>query len=301
MVVVGPIALDDIHAPSGTRQGLLGGSAAYAGLAAAADATVQLVSVCGTDLEAEALAPLAAAGIELTGVEWRAGRTLRWSGTYRGETWASSVRNTDLGVVRGWTPRLPEAARDAGYAVLANTDPAVQASALDQLQPDLVVADTMDQWLRERRAAFVALLARVAVLSLNARELTLLTGERDPLLAAARALTLGPRAVIAKRGPDGAALVTRNGAFAVPAYPVAVVDPTGAGDALAGAFAGRLARTGRDDEAALHDALVAGLAAASFAVEGFGLSALAAARPAERAGRHAWLAGRAGTVSGPAL
>jgi sugar/nucleoside kinase (ribokinase family) len=90
-------------------------------------------------------------------------------------------------------------------------------------------------------------------------------------------------------------LVTPNAAYALPAYPITPIDPTGAGDALAGAFLGRLARGGRDDEAGLRDALAAGMAAASFAVASFGVDALASATRAELDSRAAWLTGHAGT------
>lgn len=301
VVVVGPLALDDVHAPGGHRAGLLGGSGAYASLAAAKYGAVTLVSIAGADLEDANLEPLRDAGVDLSGLERAPGRTLRWSGVYTADFAQSTVRNTDLGVVRGWHPRVPDGAADAGYLFLANTDPAVQNAALDQLRPDLIVLDTMAEWIRERRPALDAVVARATIVSLNGPELELLTGERDLALAAPAILAQGPRAVIAKRGALGAVLLTRNGAFNVPAYPATVRDPTGAGDALAGAFAGHLARTGRDDETALHDALIAGVAAASFAVEAFGIEAIARASRQDLDARAAWLGGHAGTIPAATL
>ena len=301
VVVVGPLAFDDVHAPAGHRAGLLGGSGAYASLAAAKYGEVMLVSIAGSDLDDATLAPLRNANVDLAGLERTAGRTLRWSAMYSEDFAQSTVRNTDLGVVSGWRPRIPDAAADAGYLFLANTDPTVQRAALDQLRPDHVVVDTMEEWIRERRSALGAVIARATIVSLNGPELTLLTGERDLVVAANAILAQGPRAVIAKRGARGAALLTRNGAFNVPAYPAVVLDPTGAGDALAGAFIARLARTGRDDEPALHDALVAGVAAASLAVETFGISGLARASRPDLDARAAWLSGRAGTIPAAAL
>lgn len=301
VVVVGPLALDDVHAPGGHRTGPLGGSGAYASLAAAKHGAVTLVSIAGSDLDDATLAPLRSANVDLAGLERAAGRTLRWSGTYTADFAESTVRNTDLGVVRGWRPRIPDAAADAGYLFLANTDPTVQRAALDQLRPDHVVVDSMEQWITERRSALAAVIARATIVSLNRPELTLLTGERDLVAAAHVILAQGPRAVIAKRGAQGAAMLTRNGVFNVPAYPAVVLDPTGAGDALAGAFSARLARTGRDDEPALHDALVAGVAAASFAVETFGIAGLAGASRQDLDARAAWLNGRAGTIRPDAL
>src|SRR5436309_11874587 len=109
VVVVGPLAFDDVRTPEEERSGLLGGSGAYASIAAAKLAPTALVSVAGDDLTDEDLRPLVAAGIDLSGIERRPGRTLRWSGTYDETTQRSKVRNTDLGVVTGWKPRIPRA------------------------------------------------------------------------------------------------------------------------------------------------------------------------------------------------
>jgi sugar/nucleoside kinase (ribokinase family) len=296
VVIVGPLAFDDVQAPAGRRSGLLGGSGAYAGIAAAKHGPVALVSIAGSDLDDVMLEPVRRAGVDLAGLQRVAGRTLRWTGRYTEGLTESEVRNADLGVVQRWDPVVPEAARDARHVLLANTDPAVQARALDQLRPDVVLLDTMDQWIRERRRAFEAMIVRATIVSLNEAELVQLTGERDVIAAGRLLVGRGPRAVVVKRGAHGATLVTRDGHYALPAYPIAAIDPTGAGDALAGAFIARLARDGRIDEPGLREALAAGMAAASFAVASFGLEALAAATIGELRSRAAWLGERAGTA-----
>jgi cytidine kinase len=296
VVIVGPLAFDDVQAPAGRRSGLLGGSGAYAGIAAAKHGPVALVSIAGSDLDDVMLEPVRRAGVDLAGLQRVGGRTLRWTGSYTEGLTESEVRNADLGVVQRWDPVVPEAARDARHVLLANTDPAVQARALDQLRPDVVLLDTMDQWIRERRRAFEAMIVRATIVSLNEAELVQLTGERDVIAAGRLLVGRGPRAVVVKRGAHGATLVTPDGHYALPAYPIAAIDPTGAGDALAGAFIARLARDGRIDEPGLREALAAGMAAASFAVASFGLEALAAATIGELRSRAAWLGERAGTA-----
>jgi cytidine kinase len=296
VVIVGPLAFDDVQAPAGRRSGLLGGSGAYAGIAAAKHGPVALVSIAGSDLDDVMLEPVRRAGVDLAGLQRVGGRTLRWTGSYTEGLTESEVRNADLGVVQRWDPVVPEAARDARHVLLANTDPAVQARALDQLRPDVVLLDTMDQWIRERRRAFEAMIVRATIVSLNEAELVQLTGERDVIAAGRLLVGRGPRAVVVKRGAHGATLVTRDGHYALPAYPIAAIDPTGAGDALAGAFIARLAGDGRIDEPGLREALAAGMAAASFAVASFGLEALAAATIGELRSRAAWLGERAGTA-----
>ena len=67
----------------------------------------------------------------------------------------------------------------------------------------------------------------------NEDEARALTGERDPYRQAGRFLDAGARAVVIKMGARGALVRTSDGAFEVPAPPVDVVEPSGAGDAFA--------------------------------------------------------------------
>ena len=289
VVVVGPLAFDDVRTPAEERSGLLGGSGAYASIAAAKLAPTALVSVAGDDLTDEDLGPLVAAGVEVGGIERRAGRTLRWSGTYDATGTKSDVRNTHLGVVAGWRPRIPRAWLDTPYVLLANTDPAAQAAALAQLRPALAVLDTMEEWIAGHRRGLDDVIAGVGVVAVNERELAAFTRGKG----ATGLLSRGPRAVIVKRGRDGAMLVTKAGSLLVPAYPAHAFDPTGAGDALAGAFTARLAALGRADEPALRDALAHGMAAASFAIGSFSVWALTRATREEIETRARWLGARA--------
>jgi sugar/nucleoside kinase (ribokinase family) len=291
VVVVGPLAFDDVHTPYDERSGLLGGSGAYASIAAAKYGPTLLISVAGSDLTDADLAPLTQAGVDLSGLERHEGRTLRWAGVYDADFTRSEVRNTDLGVVVGWRPRVPRAWSDAPYVLLANTDPLAQAAALAQLRPAVAVLDTMEEWIVDHRRALDEVIAGVGVMSVNERELALLTGGKG----AAALLARGPRAVIVKRGRDGASLYTAAGAATVPAYRAAPIDPTGAGDAFAGAFTARLASLGRTDDTALRDALAHGSAAASFAIASASVYALVRATRAELDDRARRLAQRGGT------
>ncbi len=84
---------------------------------------------------------------------------------------------------------------------------------------------------------------------------------------------MGPRVVVAKQGEYGSALITADGFFALPAYPLEmVVDPTGAGDTFAGGFIGCIAAHPEEElgEDLLRRAMAYGTALASFNVEEFG-------------------------------
>jgi sugar/nucleoside kinase (ribokinase family) len=79
--------------------------------------------------------------------------------------------------------------------------------------------------------------------------------------------------IVAKQGEYGSALVTREGFFALPAYPLeTVVDPTGAGDTFAGGFVGYIAAHPEEElgEELLRRAMAHATVLASFNVEEFG-------------------------------
>ncbi len=84
--------------------------------------------------------------------------------------------------------------------------------------------------------------------------------------------------MIAKQGEYGAVLISSDGFFSLPAFPLeSVVDPTGAGDTFAGGVVGYIAsQPGRQvDHAMLSTAMAYGTAVASFNVEEFGTERVA--------------------------
>jgi sugar/nucleoside kinase (ribokinase family) len=113
------------------------------------------------------------------------------------------------------------------------------------------------------------LVTGVIINDAESRQLT----DRVNLIEAGEALLdLGPKFVMIKKGEHGALLVSRDGAFAIPAYPSkAVRDPTGAGDSFAGGVMGYLAKEGKHDTDALRRAMVRGTVAASFTIEDFSI------------------------------
>jgi sugar/nucleoside kinase (ribokinase family) len=128
----------------------------------------------------------------------------------------------------------------------------------------------------------VAAIENVDCVILNDAELRQLTGKPNLVSAAreilswspaARADARGPSVVVAKQGEYGAALVTREGFFALPAYPLeSVIDPTGAGDTFAGGLVGYIAAHPQEQlsDALLRRAMAHATVLASFNVEEFG-------------------------------
>lgn len=272
LVVVGSVALDTVETPRGRAEDALGGAALYFSLAASFFAPVRMVGVVGADFPRGTLDELRQRGIDLAGVEEAAGPTFRWTGRYHEDVNVRDTLHLDLGVFANFRPKLPEAYRDSQYVFLANIDPVLQASVLDQLHaPGLVGCDTMNHWIVESRPALTSLLERVGILVINDEEARLLSGERNVVRAAAKILEMGPKAVLIKRGEYGVIQFAGGTVFAVPAFPLEeVTDPTGAGDCFAGGFMGELARSGDTSPASLRRAIVYGSVMGSFVVEDFG-------------------------------
>ena len=98
----------------------------------------------------------------------------------------------------------------------------------------------------------------------------MLAGTSNIIVAGNTLLKLGAKSAIVKTGEYGAMLFHKDGFFAIPAYPVALLhDPTGAGDSFAGALAGYLAGCGKTDFASIKLGMLAGAATASMTVESF--------------------------------
>ncbi|HOY97505.1 MAG TPA: PfkB family carbohydrate kinase, partial [Catalimonadaceae bacterium] len=138
--------------------------------------------------------------------------------------------------------------------------------------PKLIVMDTMNFWMEIALADLLETIKLVDVLCLNDEEARQLTGEYSLKKAAKKILTMGPSAVIIKKGEHGALLFNQHEAFYAPALPLEeVFDPTGAGDTFAGGFIGYMASKNETSFDSMKNAIIYGSAMASFCVEKFGV------------------------------
>jgi sugar/nucleoside kinase (ribokinase family) len=270
LLVVGAIALDDIDGPFGRHQDRLGGSASFIARAAAYFTRhVSVVAVIGEDLPRRHVDELGELGVDISGIERRAGETFRWVGRYASDLATRETLDTRLGVFATFQPKLDEAHQNAQLVLLGNIDPVLQLDVLRQIRaPVLVAADTMNLWIDTKRDDLVKMLARVDTLMVNDEEARQLAGEHNLRRAAGKLLEMGPTSVIIKRGDAGALLFHGGGAFAAPAMPLSeVMDPTGAGDSFAGGLMGYLAYAGDLSPQAIRTAMIMGSVMGSFAVE----------------------------------
>jgi sugar/nucleoside kinase (ribokinase family) len=277
LIVVGSVAFDSIETPTGAVDEALGGSATYFSYASSFFTRPRLVGVVGEDFPDEHRQLLASRDIDTSGLSTEAGgKTFRWKGRYHQDMNARDTLEVHLNVFGSFNPLLPEKFRDSSHVFLANGSPVIQARVLDQIKnPTLVMADTMDLWIRTMHDELMALLPRLDGLFLNDSEALMLTKESNLIKAGQAIRKLGPKFVIIKKGEHGATLFSQDGAFMLPGFPTSqVVDPTGAGDSFAGGLMGYLCSDTSPPPGRLRRAMAYGTIVASFTVEDFGLNRL---------------------------
>jgi sugar/nucleoside kinase (ribokinase family) len=244
ITVVGSIAYDAVKTPFGERERMLGGAAVHFALAAAFFDEVRVVGPVGDDFGESELDVMRERGIDVSDVERVAGgKTFFWRGEYGWDLNSRETLDTQLGVFEGFQPKLSDASRASDVLFLANIQPDLQRDVRAQLPAARFVAlDSMNLWIEIARDSLLGAIENVDCLILNDAELRQLTGKPNLVSAAREILAWGPSVIVAKQGEYGAALVTRESFFALPAYPLeTVIDPTGAGDSFAGGFVGFLA------------------------------------------------------------
>ncbi|MGO9791950.1 MAG: PfkB family carbohydrate kinase [Solirubrobacteraceae bacterium] len=280
VTVVGSIAFDAVKTPFGERERMLGGSAVHFALAASFFDEVRVVGPVGDDFGEDSVAVLRGRGVQTADIEHVAGaRTFFWSGVYGWDLNDRETLDTQLNVFADFEPKLSEQSRASDVLFLANIQPDLQRQVRAQCAGARFVAlDSMNLWIETARESLIAAIAEVDCLILNDAELRQLTDEPNLVLAARKVRRWGPRVVVAKQGEYGAAMVTEEGFFALPAFPLeTVVDPTGAGDSFAGGFVGYVAA--HPHEPLHHEllcrAMAYGTALASFNVEEFGTERVA--------------------------
>ncbi len=275
ITVVGSIAYDTVKTPFGERERMLGGAATHFALAASFFEQVRVVGPVGDDFGERQLAIMGTRGVDLADVERvTGGKTFFWHGEYGWDLNSRETLDTQLGVFEGFAPKLSESSRSSEVLFLANIQPDLQREVRAQLpQARFVALDSMNLWIEIARDSLVAAIEGVDCLILNDAELRQLTGKPNLVTAAREILTWGPSVIVAKQGEYGAALITTESFFALPAYPLeSVIDPTGAGDTFAGGFVGYIAASLQEElsDDLLRRAMAHATVLASFNVEEFG-------------------------------
>lgn len=149
---------------------------------------------------------------------------------------------------------IPRANMRVTPADVASARPALAAAAVVLLQNEIAYAANLAAARLARdlgkliiynpapaRGGVEDLLALADVVTPNEVELQALTGIAEPGEASRALIKRGTAAVVATLGSAGCLVADANGHLPVPAFPVAAVDTTGAGNAFNGALAVALA------------------------------------------------------------
>jgi len=279
LLIVGSVAFDQVETPAGKSGTMLGGAATYIALAAnLVSAKSSIVSVVGEDFPDKYLQLFKDRNIDVEGLKTiNGGKTFFWAGKYHCNMNNRDTLVTDLNVLAGFDPIVPESAKRSKYLMLGNLTPAIQKKVVMQMQskPRLIAMDTMNFWMNTAWDELLEVLEMVDFLTINDEEARQLSGEHQMLRAARKILQMGPKFLVIKRGEYGSLLFGEDKMFFCPALPLEnVIDPTGAGDAFAGGLMGYLARSENTSFEAIKTALVYGSVIASFTVEDFGTKRL---------------------------
>lgn len=268
---------NDITTPHGRQADVIGGSAVYFSLAASRYTNIYLNGIVGEDCVQRVREILTGHSIDTDGLITSPNSTLYWHVEQDFNEWLAHEISVDEGCDSEWQPQLSEASRNAPVLFLASFNPQLQRDVLHQSNARLVGVDSMTSFIRTARDEVRRLVEVVDILFLNHDELLNLMPDADNWESAAQQLVGAGRirGVVVKAGPYGAAVATAAGITRREAHPVAqVVDPTGAGDALAGGFLGYCASVERADDAVFVEALSAGLECAAAAISTFGTTGL---------------------------
>ena len=292
------LIIDDVAFPDGrVVRDLLGGGGpqtAFGMRLWAPAGRVGLAAQVGADLPSTALAWLHDAGIDTAGVrvtEWpslRAWQHLGADGSRR-HAWQvpPEVVAAQLARSAAALPVAYQQARGWHLGVHPEEPPLAFLKALRALGGRVSVETFRAAQQRPDPDALHALLAATDVFSPNLAAAQSLVGPGTSEEVAERLLAAGAPLVALRLGARGSLVAERGSArlVRIPALPVRVVDPVGAGNAYCGGFLTGWVETGDVVEAGLRGAV-----AASFLLEQYGLPA---ARVSGQAVRERWQALRA--------
>ncbi|HJS68831.1 MAG TPA: PfkB family carbohydrate kinase [Nitrososphaera sp.] len=280
LTVFGTVALDTTRTPFRTETRILGGAATFASISSSMFAQTSIVGVVGSDMPSDHIRALGSKGIDTRGiVTVEGGKTFHYDSSFDYDLSNRTMNKTELGVVAGFDPVIPEEYAKSDYVYLANNDPKQNIKILRHFQgPKLVVCDTIEFWINGSRGDVVRMIGLADGVVINDNEARLLCKEVNLSKCAKKIMSWGSKFTIIKKGEHGAVLFTNDGQV----FPAAaffldeIVDPTGAGDSFAGGFLGHIARKNKSDFATMKEAVIYGNVMGSFAVEDFGIKRLLA-------------------------
>jgi len=276
LTVFGTVALDTTRTPFHTVERTLGGTATFASIAASNYVPTSIVGIVGNDFPASYMEILKnrldIRGLSISETD----KTFHYDSSFGYDLYKRTTNKTELNVISNYQSTVPTAFVDSEYVYLANNDPVQNMNLLRQVShPKLVICDTMDFWILNKRDDVIKMINKVDGIILNESEARLLFKENSILKCARLIVSNGPSFALINKGENGSLLFYENEFYPIPGYPTETIkDPTGAGDSFGGAFIGYLCTQGQINSKSLKNAMIHGNIMGSFAIEDYGIQRL---------------------------
>ena len=276
LTVFGTVALDTTRTPFHTVERTLGGTATFASIAASYYVPTSIVGIVGNDFPTSYLEILKnrldVRGLSSSKTE----KTFHYDSSFGYDLYKRTTNKTELNVIANYQSTVPNEFVDSEYVYLANNDPVQNLMLLDQFShPKLVICDTMDFWILNKRDDVIKMINRVDGIILNESEAKLLFKENSILKCARLLISNGPSFALINKGENGSLLIYENEFYPIPGFPTEIIkDPTGAGDSFGGAFMGHLCTQQQINSKSLKNAMIHGNIMGSFAIEDYGIQRL---------------------------
>lgn len=246
VVIIGHVSLDSDTTPYGTRS-VLGGAAYYAAMGASRfSRRVGVVTRVGDDYD---LANLSKLGIDTSGVRVVQGKTSRFYIDYSRD-FSSRTVGIELNVGEQLSVQdFPASYFDARTILVCTAPPRQQRGFIQLLgkrdRSHALAIDSIKQYLENSKPEVVELFYWTDFVFLAEEEYEMVKNATD----------FRGKSVIVKKGSRGATLLRNHHSISALAPKVKrIVDPTGAGDILDGAFLAQVA-AGRDLSMSLKNAV----------------------------------------------
>jgi sugar/nucleoside kinase (ribokinase family) len=288
LAIFGTVALDTTRTPFHTVEKTLGGTATFSSISASNFAPTSLVGIVGHDFP-ESYLQLLKDRLDIRGLTIsETEKTFHYDSSFGYDLAMRTTNKTELNVISNYQSRVPEEYIDSEFVYLANNDPVQNMNLLKLFSgPKLVVCDTMDFWIINKREDVMNLLNKVDGIMLNESEAKLLFKENNILKCARSLVSNGPSFAVINKGENGSLLFHDNEFYPLPAFPTEIIkDPTGAGDSFGGAFIGYLSQQEKRDSKALKNAMIYGNIMGSFTIEDYGIQRLVSVTPQDIKQRH---------------
>jgi len=288
LTIFGTVALDTTRTPFHTVERTLGGTATFASISASNYTPTSLMGIVGHDFP-EPYLQLLKDRLDIRGLTInQTEKTFHYDSSFGYDLAKRTTNKTELNVIANYQSTVPEEYIDSEFVYLANNDPVQNMNILKLFSgPKLVICDTMDFWIINKRDDVMKLINKVDGIMLNESEAKLLFKETSTLKCARLLVSNGPFFAVINKGANGSLLFHNNEFYPLPAFPTEIIkDPTGAGDSFGGAFMGYLSQQEKWDSMTLKNAMIYGNIMGSFTIEDYGIERLVSVKADDIKKRH---------------